>query len=194
MFHAPYALGIPPTRCLQTKESCSSRSLVPSCCYFLALFSSEEQKTIRSINFKALDPLVRRGYPKIPTHLPDVIASPELSHPTSLGKSLLRKPSRAYLRLAPVRPKPYKSQSEARLRAFPHRTQLVSLETACSPEVYSLLTILESSGYVQLWLIVSPRKFDRLTASELAIRVEVAVSLPEPLKIRLSASSPRRKR
>jgi hypothetical protein len=35
---------------------------MPSCCYFQILFSSEEQKTTRSINFRALVPLNQRNH------------------------------------------------------------------------------------------------------------------------------------
>jgi len=37
-----------------SKQLCSFRSRMPSCCYFQTLFSSEEQKRTRSISFRAL--------------------------------------------------------------------------------------------------------------------------------------------
>jgi hypothetical protein len=59
LFHASDAPGVRPSGCLCDKEPYSSRSNMPSWRYFQALFSSEEQKTTRSFDFRAFIPLTQ---------------------------------------------------------------------------------------------------------------------------------------
>ena len=140
LFHASYTPGLSPSGCACKRRAVLLSEPLPSCRCFQALFSSEEQKTTRSVGCRAfIPPVHRNNLPKqiIPT--PSwCSAPPEFSLPKRC-ETCVPLPSCTSEYLTPKRPKPQWSQISLYCRALPHQNWLVSLKTADSHGVLGLV-------------------------------------------------------